>query len=419
MIITDVRTILLTGPTTYDPYLREADAERSAAFIEVHTDAGIVGVGETYAGYFFPESIPVIVEFFKPILVGQTVDDIPQLWNRMYHCGNFWCRVGLGAIVLAGIDAALWDLKGKYLDKPVYELLGGCRHDRLPFYATGGPSNYPQDKLAAKIDYYLSLGFRGFKLGAGWFEPEVGHQLPHGAQQAADFEASKLEFVRKRFGSDVLVMLDGHMNEHPPDDIWDLEVAKAVMAACEPYGLFFFEEPLPYADPFAYAELCKSTSVAVAGGECLTSAIEWRPYLNAGSFDIGQPDASFTAGLWEMVKIAGELEGLGRRMATHSWGAGASLMQNVHVAFACKNTAIVEVPADYGPLHSELIRDSLPRENGFLLPPGAPGLGIVLTNETKNRFPFVPGSGAFSSVEGKRTAEDMKVQELVNAQRVD
>ena len=93
MKITDVKTILLTGPCTLDPYLSEARTLRSAAFIQIETDQGLVGLGETYAGYFFPEGVPSIVEFFKPILVGNNVDDIPELWSRMYHCANFWCRV--------------------------------------------------------------------------------------------------------------------------------------------------------------------------------------------------------------------------------------------------------------------------------------------------------------------------------------
>ena len=114
MKITDVRTVLLTGPCTGDPFLSELRKWRSAAFIEIHTDdPDLIGLGETYAGYFCPEIVPETVEFFKPILLGQNVDDIAELWQRMYHCGNFWCRVGLGASVLSGIEAALWDLKGK------------------------------------------------------------------------------------------------------------------------------------------------------------------------------------------------------------------------------------------------------------------------------------------------------------------
>ena len=120
MKITDVRTILLTGPCTNDPFLREARKLRSAAFIEIHTDSGATGLGETYAGYFCPEVVPSIVDFFKPVLLGQNVDNIPELWQRMYHCGNFWCRVGVGTSVLNGVEAALWDLKGKLMDQPVH-----------------------------------------------------------------------------------------------------------------------------------------------------------------------------------------------------------------------------------------------------------------------------------------------------------
>ncbi len=124
MNIQDVRTVLLTGPSTDDPFLREARRRRSAAFIEILTDTEHIGLGETYAGYFCPEAVPAIVEFFKPVLIGQNVDNIPELWQRMYHCGNFWCRVGLGASVLNGVEAALWDLKGKLDGVPVYRLLG-------------------------------------------------------------------------------------------------------------------------------------------------------------------------------------------------------------------------------------------------------------------------------------------------------
>ena len=82
MKITDIQTHLLTGPCTLDPFLSQARRVRSAAFIEIHTDVGVQGLGETYAGYFCPEVVPAIVAFFKPILIGQTVDDVPELWRR-------------------------------------------------------------------------------------------------------------------------------------------------------------------------------------------------------------------------------------------------------------------------------------------------------------------------------------------------
>lgn len=400
MKITDVKTILLTGPSTNDRYLRECRRRRSAAFVEIHTDTELVGLGETYAGYFCPELVPPAVDFFKPILIGQRVDNIAQLWKSMYQCENFWCRVGLGTAVLSGIEAALWDLKGKASGLPVYELLGGRKHEKLLCYATGGPSNYPKEKLAAKIDYYLSLGFVGFKLGAGSYSEADGFYVPASAGEAADFEGDKIAFVRSHVGKQVKVMLDGHMG-NSAGCIWDVGAAAAVMKAVEPYDLFFFEEPLHYTNPWGYSELRKSTFVPIAGGECLTATYEWRVFVEGDCFDIGQPDASFTGGLGEFMRVAAMLESRGRKVATHCWGAGGSFMQNLHCGFACANTTILEIAPAYGPLHSEIINGSFAMESGFALPPDQPGLGITLTDEIRNRYPFVPGSGEFNSVPGK------------------
>ena len=400
MTITDVRTTLLTGPCTNDPFLREARHLRSAAFIEILTDGSHVGIGESYAGYFCPEAVPAIVDFYRPILVGQSVDDIPALWNRMYHCGNFWCRVGLGTSVLNGIEAALWDLKGKTLDQPVHCLLGGCQHSRLSCYATGGPSNYPQDKLARKIDHYFDLGFRGIKVGAGSHTKEGGFQIDGTPAEAADFEAAKFAFMRQHVGMDSWLMLDAHMG-NSPGNTWTRETATAVVRALEPYNLFFLEEPLPYTDPWGYGELCKATTVPIAGGECLTASYEWRVFAGQDSFDIAQPDASFIGGLSEFITVAKMMADRGRKVATHAWGAGGSLMQNVHAGFAAPNTCILEIPPDYAGLHADVIDNGLVIENGYVLPPDRPGLGIVLTDEIKRRYPFQPGSGEFNSVPGK------------------
>ena len=399
MKITDVRTTLLTGPCTNDPFLREARKLRSAAFVEVFTE-GPVGIGETYAGYFCPEAVPAIVEFFRPILIGQTVEDIPELWRRMYHCGNFWCRVGLGASVLTGIEAALWDLKGKLTGQPVHALLGGSKHARLPCYATGGPSNYPKERLAQKMDHYFSLGFRGLKVGAGSYSPAEGWYMPKAAAEAADFEADKLSFMRSHAGKDAWLMMDAHMG-NSPGTTWSVEIAIAVAKALEPFNLFFFEEPLHYTDPWGYAELCRATSVPVAGGECLTAAFEWKVFAEQDCFDIGQPDASFTGGLWEFMVVAKMMADRGRKVATHAWGAGGSLMQNIHTGFAAPNTCILEIAPDYAGLHTDIIDGSLIMKDGYALPPDRPGLGIVLTDEIRRRYPFQPGTGEFNSVPGK------------------
>lgn len=409
MKIIDVKTILLTGPCTLDPYLSEARKLRSAAFIRIETDSGITGIGETYAGYFFPEIIPQIVEFFKPVLIGNDIKDIHSLWERMYHCGNFWCRVGLGATVLAGIEAALWDLKGKAMGVPVYKLLKEewknnfseiKDHERIPCYATGGPSNYPIEKLVEKISFYTSLGFKGVKIGAGSFTKGKGFEIKDDPNDAADFEANKAEYIRRQFGNDLWLMIDAHMGNNS-SGTWGLETATAVANALKPYHLTFLEEPLHYKRPDLYALLCKRTVTPIAGGECLTTVSEWQTFIKDDCFQIGQPDASFIAGMNQFIEVASLLAQRKRTIAPHAWGAGASQMQNIHGGFACPNTVMLEVAPAYGPLHSELIGDSLQIRGGYVLPPEKPGLGIELTEATINKYPFIPGTGEFNSVPGK------------------
>lgn len=413
MKIKDVKTILLTGPCTLDPYLSEARTFRSAAFVSIECDNGLNGIGETYAGYFIPESVPEIVEFFKPVLIGRELTDIPELWRRMYHCGNFWCRVGLGASVLAGIEAALWDLKGKQAGLPVYKLLAqnwiqqfpgnstdNKHHDRIPCYATGGPSNYPIDKLLSKIEFYYSKGFKGVKVGAGTFVKSKGFDISNDPSTAAEIEAEKAERIRHHFGQDLWLMIDAHMG-NSSTVTWNLETAIAVARALEPFDLFFLEEALHYTRPELYGELRRNTKTPIAGGECLTAVCEWQTFIKEESFGIGQPDASFLPGLDQFMLVSSMLASTGCAIAPHAWGAGASQMQNIHCGFACPNTAMLEVAPAYGPLHSELIGDSLVIKDGYVMPPEKPGLGIELTAQTIRRYPFVRGTGEFNSVPGK------------------
>lgn len=414
MKITNIETILLTGPCTFDPFLSEARQVRSAAFIKIKTDNGLIGIGETYAGYFFPEVIPEIVAFFKPILMGNDVSDIPELWRRMYHCANFWCRVGLGASVLCGIEAALWDLRGKELGLPVYKILqekwkrefmqdslqtSPNEFKQLPCYATGGPSNYPINKLIEKVEYYLSLGFKGVKVGVGAYKKDTGFHIPSLAEEAVEFEGKKIECIRQQLGNDIWLMLDAHMGNSP--ETWGLETAMAVAKSLEPFNLLFLEEPLHYTRPDLYSELCRNTRTPIAGGECLTAVCEWQTFIENNSFDIGQPDASFMSGMDQFMKVAAMFHQRGKKIAPHAWGAGVSQMQNIHCGFACPNTAILEVAPAYGPLHGEIIGDSLQIKDGYVLPPEKPGIGITLSDETIRRFPFKCGSGEFNSVPGK------------------
>lgn len=400
MRITDVTTVLLTGPCTNDPWLTPFKQRRSAAFIELHTgDGRYVGVGETYAGYFFPESVPLIVDYLKPILVGADDKlDVPTLVRHMRTCCAYWGRIGLGAAVIAGIEAALWDLKGKLEGAPVYELLGGLRHDRLPAYATGGPSPWPLDRLLEKIDYYLGLGFNAVKFSSGYVDIDTRDEVP--VTDAASTEVAKLAAIRRKFGPDVGVLLDGHMGHRESANRWDVSTAAAVLEALAPYDVLLFEEPLAYSDLAGYAQLAATSAIPVAGGEQLATYAEFKVFADHRALSIAQPDAAWI-GLGEFMDVARLFAEAGRSIAPHAWGAGGSVLQNLHGAFASPDVAIVELPPDAGPMHTEIWADAFHMADGCVLPPSEAGLGVTLSDDVKRQFPFEPGVEEFSSVPGK------------------
>jgi L-alanine-DL-glutamate epimerase-like enolase superfamily enzyme len=404
--IVDVRTVLLTGPCTHDPWLSVFKQWRTAAFVEIETDAGVVGLGETYAGYFFPESVPLVVDYLRPVLLavdGVDADEfqVPEVVARMRTCFQYWGRVGLGAAVLAGIEGALWDLVGKVRGVPVHRLLSADAPASLPAYATGGPSPWPTDDLLRKVDFYLGLGFRAVKLSSGYLDSATRAEVPAtGITAAVDTEVGKAALLRKTFGAELGLLLDGHMGHREGPERWDVGTAQAVLHALAAYDVTFFEEPLRYDDVAGYAALTRDSSIPVAGGEQLSTVGEFAAFAERDAFAIAQPDAAWL-GIDGFVQVAKRFGDQGRGVAPHAWSAGVGVMQNVHAAFACDNVVTVEIPPAAGPLHTELWGGSLRLENGRVLRPDAPGLGVELTGATRGAYPFRPGAEEFSSVPGK------------------
>ena len=404
--LVDVRTVLLTGPCTHDPWLSVFKQLRSAAFVEIETDAGVVGLGETYAGYFFPESVPLVVDYLRPVLLA--VDDIdaddfqvPEVVARMRTCFQYWGRVGLGAAVLSGIEGALWDLVGKIRGQPVHRLLAPDAPASLPAYATGGPSPWPTDDLLRKVELYLGLGFRAVKLSSGYLDSTSRTEVPTaGTAAAVETEVGKVALLRERFGADVGLLLDGHMGHREGPERWDVETATAVLGALAPYDITFFEEPLRYDDVAGYATLTRNSVIPVAGGEQLSTVGEFAVFADHGALAVAQPDAAWL-GIDGFVQVATRFARDGRRVAPHAWSGGVGVMQNVHAAFACANVLTVEVPPAAGPLHTELWGDSLRLEGGRVLRPDSPGLGVELSAATRAAYPFRAGAEEFSSVPGK------------------
>ena len=202
-------------------------------------------------------------------------------------------------------------------------------------------------------------------------------------------------------------------NREEVDVTWNEAMAAAVVQALAPYAVGFFEEPLPYTDRRPYQSLRKRSTIPVAGGECLTSLEEWRDWMLVDpAFDLAQVDAAFMGGLMNFIKIAHLCELHGLPIATHSNTAAVGLAGNLHAAFACRNTRILEMhPINLGrpelnshivaPAHTDLWIVPPELKDGRLRLADTPGLGIVLTADFINAHPYRPGTGEFNSVKGK------------------
>lgn len=401
MRITAVETILLTGPSSNDRWINFAKQTRTVGLVRVTSDTGLTGIGETYCGYFAPELIDPVVELVRPILTDGDSTDPALLGERMRLSLGYASRVGVARAAIGAVEAALWDLRGKAEGVPAYELLGGLKHQRLPAYATGGPSPWPAEFLLQKADRYAELGFTALKVATGGMDQQTRADLPvpGGRDAAPDWEAQKLGLLRARLGPDFGLLLDGHMGGGRAE-VWDLELAGRVLRAIEEFDPVFVEEPLPYTDPDACAELRRRTSIPIAGGEQLSSAAEYALWLDRGAFGVAQPDAAWLSPS-EFLTVAANAADRGAQVASHNWCGGAGVMQNVHCAFAAENTMIVELLPDPGPLHTRLWGDQLVLENGQLLPPTAPGFGVTVDDRLLADFPYRKGNEEFVSVPGK------------------
>jgi L-alanine-DL-glutamate epimerase-like enolase superfamily enzyme len=379
MKITGVRPVLLTHP-----YGSGSDGRRSACFVEVETDAGITGIGETYAGVYVPEIAASIVGLYEPLIVGMDPSGPESVYRIAYRATSYFGRTGLTVMVLSAIENALWDIAGQARGLPVHALLGGAVHDELPVYGSGGPFTMTIPELVAQATDTRRRGLRGFKMRVNFFryQPEV--------------EVERVAAVREALGRDMALAIDAVQSYNPRP--WSVKEAARMLRMLEPFHLEWAEEMLPPFDPQPYAELRRLTSTAISGGEGITTAAQFEQWLRAGAFDLAQPDATIIGGIGEARRACTAAAARSVPVAMHVWGSAPTLAANVHVAFATSNCVWMEHPVLGNPLESELFVEPLVIREGQLQPPTAAGFGIRLTADLRAKYPFVPGTGSVFGV---------------------
>jgi len=335
-------------------------------FVKVLTDEHLYGVGEAYR--VGPDSaVEQTVQYLKDWLIGQDPTRIEHLWRLMYNGSRFPGGSMLNAAI-SGIETALWDLKGKIHGVPVYQLLGGRCRDKVRVYLGIG-GNTPQN-VADAARQAAARGFTAVKTSPFPANPE---KLPWA--QVLKGAAARLEAIRRAVGDDMDIALDPHARLFEPYRA--LELAEAV----QPYRPLFFEEPLRPENISAMAALKHKLPIPLATGEMLYTKYEFVDLITAGAVDIVQPDLVLCGGILESKKIAAIAEAHYLTVAPHNPLGPVSTAVSAHFAASTGNFLILEYRIDSEGPNRKLIREPLKFDNGYVLIPETPGLGIELNED--------------------------------------
>ena len=345
---------------------------RNWLFVKVHTDDGIVGIGECSG---WPRVIQTAVQDLKSILVGEDPTHIERLWQKMMSAIMGHGMTGtVGAGAMTGIDMALWDIKGKALNTPVWNLLGGKMRDKIRIYAH---ANAPEVALDLK-----RRGITAIKCG-GVSDP-----------------VRKVAMLREAIGDEMDLMIDLH---GPP---WLTPADAAQVArALEPYRLMFVEDPIAPENLDGFRRIRDAANVTLAAGERMATIYGLRDLIEKDLVDIVQPDTGRAGGITQMKKIAAQAEAHHIMMAPHSGSLGpVAEYAALHVMAAIPNALILERIEDDWAGRAQTVVPHPLQENGFLKVPDAPGLGVDIDEEFVKRFPSecnvsIPGamkSGAYA-----------------------
>ena len=336
-------------------------------FVRVETDDGAVGWGEaSLEGH--AEAVDGAFEALRDRFIGHDPSRIEDIWQVAYR-GGFYRGGAVLMSALSGLDQALWDLKGRMLGVPAWELLGGKVRERIRAYAWIGGDRPDEIEEASKAR--RGQGFSAVKMNAtaelDWI----------GSPRLFDEVVKRVEAAQ---GAGMDVGLDFHGRVHRP-------MAKQLAKAIEPLGLLFIEEPLLSENPEALAQIAALTSTPIALGERLYSRWDFKPFFENGAVDIIQPDLSHAGGLLECRKIAAMAEAYDVAVAPHCPLGPLALASCLQLAACTPNVAIQEMSLGihYNVGHDllEFCGDKavLTPQDGYLAIPTEPGLGITIDEQ--------------------------------------
>jgi len=319
---------------------------KNIGVIEVHTDTGIIGFGETYAGVYCAELIAPTVKYLESYLVGLELESAAKI-NTIPFIG----RNGLINSIYSGIDIAIYDILSKEKNITLYEYLGGTNID-IDTYASNGSAKFTPKQIEDDVRAIIDQGYTAYKM-------RIGVQDQH-------TDLLRLETARKHLGSRRL-MVDAIMGTNP--NTWNFETAIKWCKDLEQFGVDWLEEPFIPTQISDYSALCSQSNINIAGGEALNQLLEFDLYKKEKAVDIIQPDVTNSGGIKDCIEIVNKFGS--ENTAMHVWGSQIAINANKH--FAKSNNILLEVPMMELQINDEITIDG-------------PGIGIHITDKIKTKY---------------------------------
>ena len=386
MRITEITCHVVVVP---DVHPEACSSAQDDIVVLVRTDEGITGIGEVDTN---PWVAKAMIEApgthcmgygLKEMLMGANPLEPEALWEKMYIGSAMTGRRGLGICAMGALDMALWDIRGKALGKPCWQLLGGAKQTSLTPYAsllpTGRTLKEYRDSLIAKALEAKAAGFRAAKL-------EVCLRGPYshnGLQESNDAVVETVAACREAIGPKMTMMVDVAY-------AWrDAKEALAVMERLAAYDLFFLETPLAIDDLDGYAFLAERTPFRIAAGEWQNTRFEFLDLMDRGKIDVAQPDVGRVGGLTEARRVAELAADRGRLVVPHCWKTGIGVAASAQLAAATAACPFIEyLPPRLSEsvLRQELADDGLVMTDGLIGLPQRPGLGVELNYDALAKY---------------------------------
>jgi L-alanine-DL-glutamate epimerase-like enolase superfamily enzyme len=356
----------------------------AATWVQVYTDSGYVGLGETWFGA--RAVVGAIHDIFSPMLIGKDPLAIERHWRDMFDMANAFGYAGAEARAISAIDIALWDIAGQVAGQPIYNLLGGACRDRIRTYNTCASYGPVRDTELAFTDagtLAKSLLDDGIEVMKWAFtdpfaDPSRGVYL---SDNDLDLMLEPMRAIRNAVGKDLAIANDGHGR-------WNLQNSIRIGRAMDQFGMFWQEELIQPTNVENHVTLAHEVTAPICVSERLISKFQFRDYLRAGAAEIVMPDLIWTGGITETRKIATMAEAEDAPVAPHDTSGPVNVFACNHICMNAPNAWVMEtVRAFYGPdgWYQNLIEPNIKVVDGYLLAPEGPGLGTALKAGVRER----------------------------------